>query len=188
MVELGDDMEILYAILFIVIVFGALGILYICQYNKLQHGKTKIDQAEYLIDEALRNKYDILIKADELSKKELNKDKSFFKDLAELKDENISNFDLDRKLKEFDGILNQLKADYKEFGENKELKKIISDNKRNDEKLQAAKSYYNKYTTELNELIRKFPSNIVARMHGWDIKEYFDGKNMQDEIIDDFKL
>ena len=71
---------------------------------------------------------------------------------------------------------------------NKEFKKLLSDTKKEDEKLQAAKSYYNKYTSELNDLIRKFPSNIVARMHGLKIKPFFDGKNMQDEIFDDFKL
>jgi hypothetical protein len=40
----------------------------------------------------------------------------------------------------------------------------------------------------MNDLIRAFPSNIVSRMHRFDIKSFFDGKNMQDEIIDDFKL
>ena len=187
-VELGDYMEILYAILFIVIVVGAIAILYIYQYNKLQHSKTKIDQAEYLIDESLRNKYDLLLEAENFTMNELGKDKSFFKGLDKIKKENISNFDLDRKFKDYNGILNQLKADYVQLGTNKEFKRILNDNKKIDEKLQAAKSFYNKYTSELNDLIRKFPSNIVARMHGMDIKTFFDGKNMQDEIFDDFKL
>ena len=181
-------MEILYAVLFIVIVIGAIAILYIYQYNKLQHSKTKIDQAEYLIDESLRSKYDLLLEADIFTMKELNNDKSFFKGLDKLKKENISNFDLDRRFKDYSGVLNQLKADYIDLASNKEFKRIINDNKRIDEKLQAAKSFYNKYTSELNDLIRKFPSNIVARMHGMEIKAFFDGKNMQDEIFDDFKL
>ena len=181
-------MELLYAVLFIVIIIGAIAILYIYQYNKLQHSKTKIDQAEYLIDESLRGKYDLLLEADNFTMRELKKDKSFFKGLDKLKNENISNFDLDRRFKDYDGILNQLKADYVELANNKEFKKLVNDNKRLDEKLQAAKSFYNKYTSELNDLIRKFPSNIVARMHGMEIKTFFDGKNMQDEIFDDFKL
>ena len=53
-------MEILYAILFIVIIGGVIAILYIYQYNKLQHSKTKIDQAEGLIDEALRDNLDLI--------------------------------------------------------------------------------------------------------------------------------
>ena len=181
-------MEILYAILFIVIILGAIATLYVYQYNKLQHSKTKIDQAEYLIDESLRNKYDLLLEIDKLSMSILNSEASYFKGLDKVKNENISNFDLDRKFKDYISIFNQLKLDYSKLAEDKEIKRLTNENKKLDEKLLAAKSYYNKYTSELNDLIRKFPSNIVARMHGMSIKAFFDGKNMQDDIIDDFKL
>ena len=175
-------MPLLYSFLFIVIIVGALGIFYIYQYNKLQHSKTKIDHAECLIDEALRNRYDILIKA------ELGSEKTYFKGLDKVKNENISNFDLDRKLTEYVHLLEQIKLDYPDLANNKGFKEIMSDSKKAAEKLQAAKSYYNKYTSELNDSIRTFPSNIVSRLHRIDIKPFFDGKNMEDEIVDDFKL
>lgn len=181
-------MVILYSFLFIIILIGAIGILYVYQYNKLQHSKTKIDHAECLIDESLRNRYDILISADKLIKNELDKDKTYFKGLDKVKNENISNFDLDRKLTEYVNLLEQIKLDFPDLANNKGFKDILSDNKKASEKLQAAKSYYNKYTSELNDLIRTFPSNIVSRMHRIDIKPFFDGKNMEDEIVDDFKL
>lgn len=181
-------MPILYSFLFIIILIGALGILYVYQYNKLQHSKTKIDHAECLIDEALRDRYDILVRADKLIKTELESDKSYFKGLDKVKNENISNFDLDRKLTEYMNLLEQIKLDYPDLTGNKGFKEIINENKKVSEKLQAAKSYYNKYTSELNDLIRQFPSNVVARMHGIIIKPFFDGKNMEDEIFDDFKL
>lgn len=180
-------MELLYSFLFIIIIIGAIGILYVYQYNKLQHSKTKIDQAEVLIDDALRNRYDILINIDKLFIKEIDK-KSFFKDLDKLKDTNISNFDLDRKLVEYFNLISQIKSDHKEIAENTDLKSLLSQDKKVVEKLTAAKSYYNKYTSELNDLIRAFPSNIIARIHGINIKSFFDGKNLEDDIVDDFKL
>ena len=181
-------MAFLYSFLFIVILLGALGILYIYQYNMLQHAKTKIDQAECLIDEALRNKYDVFIRADQLVKKSLKSSKSFFLDLDNIKEKNISNFDLDRKIKEYTSILNQIKIDYAKLAEDKGFKELLSELNKAEEKLQAAKSYYNKYTSELNDLVRTFPSNIVAKMHGIQIKTFFDGKNLEDTIVDDFKL
>lgn len=181
-------MEILYAIMFIVIIVGVLAIFYIYQYNKIQHNKTKIDKSEYLIDEALRDKYDLLLEIDKITMSELKSETTYFKGLDKIKNENISNFDLDRKFKDYISIFNQLKLDYASLGEVKEIKKLTNENKKIDEKLQAAKTYYNKYTSDLNDLIRKFPSNIVARLHGIGIKPFFDGKNMEDEIIDDFKL
>lgn len=181
-------MEILYALLFIIIIFGSIGILYVYQYNKLQHSKTKINQAECLIDDALRNRYDLLLRVDKYIQTELDNDKTFFKGLEKLKDKNISNFDLDRKITEYINLWMQIKNDYSDLNNKKAFKELLNENKRIDEKLQAAKSYYNKYTNELNDLIRSFPSNIVARMHKIEIKPFFDGKNMEDEIIDDFKL
>lgn len=181
-------MVILYSFLFIIILVGAVGILYVYQYNKLQHSKTKIDHAECLIDEALRNRYDILVSADKLIKSELGNDKTYFKGLDKVKNENISNFDLDRKLVEYINLLEQIKLDFPDLNSNKGFKEVLSDSKKVSEKLQAAKSYYNKYTSELNDLIRTFPSNIVSRLHRIDIKPFFDGKNMEDEVIDDFKL
>lgn len=181
-------MPLLYSFLFIIIIIGALGILYVYQFNKLMHSKTKIDQAECLIDEALRGRYDILLKADKLIQTELKNDKTYFKGLDKIKKEDISNFDLDRKLTEYLNLLEQIKIDNPSLGEIKGFKDITSEIKKEGEKLQAAKSYYNKYTSELNDLIRTFPSNIVAKMHNIEIKPFFDGKNLEDTIIDDFKL
>lgn len=181
-------MQILYGFLFVIIIVGALGILYIFQYNKLQHSKTKIDHAECLIDEALRDRYDVLVRADKLIKAELKSDKTYFKGLDKVKNENISNFDLDRKLTEYVNVAEQIKSDFPDLATNKAFKDILNDDKKISEKLQASKSYYNKYTSELNDLVRQFPSNIVAKMHSIAIKPFFDGKNMEDEIIDDFKL
>ena len=181
-------MPILYSFLFIIILIGAIGIFYVYQYNKLQHSKTKIDHAECLIDEALRNTYDILLKADKVIQSELGGEKTYFKGLEKVKNENISNFDLDRKLTEYVSLLDQIKLDNSELANNKGFKDILNEMKKASEKLQAAKSYYNKYTSELNDLIRTFPSNLVARLHAINIKPFFDGKNMEDEIVDDFKL
>ena len=130
-------MPILYSFLFMIIIIGAVGILYVYQYNQLQHSKTKIDHAECLIDEALREKYDLLLKADKLIQSELNNDKTFFKGLDKIKSENISNFDLDRKLTEFIRLLEQIKLDYPDLTNNKGFKEIINENKKNDEKFQA---------------------------------------------------
>ena len=177
-------MPLLYSFLFIIIIICSLGILYVYQFNKLMHSKTKIDQAEYLIDEALRNRYDILLRADKL----INNDKTYFKGLEKIKKEDISNFDLDRKLTEYLSLLEQIKIDNPTLGDVKGFKDLLNENKKEGEKLQAAKSYYNKYTSELNDLIRTFPSNVVAKMHGISIKPFFDGKNLEDTIIDDFKL
>ena len=181
-------MPILYSLLFIVIVFGAIAICYAYQFNRLMHSKTKIDHAEMSIDESLRERYDLLVKADTIIKAELDSDKTFFKGLDKVKEEDISNFDLERKLEDYMNTLEQIKLDHEELLNKKNIKELLADCKENSEKLQASKSFYNKYTSELNDLVRTFPSNLVARMHRIEIKPFFDGKNMEDDIVNDFKF
>ena len=48
--------------------------------------------------------------------------------------------------------------------------------------------FYNKYTSKSNELVRKFPSNIIAKFHNISIRNFFDNKDLNDDIINDFKL
>ncbi len=174
--------------LLIVIAVSILAIIYINSYNDLQYLKTKIDSAESVIDEALRNKYDLIVKANSIIKKELKSKKEYLKDLKTLKNEKISNFDFDRRLVECQNILNDLIADHDKLQENKELTNLLYEIKSTDERLFSGKDYYNRNTTESNQLIRKFPSNIVAKLLHYKVRPYFDGKDMQDDDLDDFKL
>ena len=181
-------MEFIYAIL-IILIIGCLGaIMYIIYYNKLQDCKLKIDESESIIDENLRNKYDLLINIGNLIEGIIKDDKVSFKELKDLKKEELSNYDLDRKLNEFVILLNTINNDYKELDENNDYLDNMNKLKRIDEELIAAKKFYNTYIGDSNLLVRKFPSNIVAKFHNITIKNFFDGKDMNDEIIKDFKL
>ena len=173
-------------ILVIIIIIGMISLLYVITYNDLVSYKIRIEKAEGIIDEKLREKYDLIAKMNINIKKVVNK-KDYLKDYIELKDKRISNYEMDRKLTEAMNIILEVKNDYselnnKEFNDN--FKKIGEIN----ETLISCKTYYNKNTSELNKIIRKFPSNIVAKIHRYKIKPFFDGKNMQDAVIDDFKL
>ncbi len=173
-------------ILLLIIILGTIAIFYVITYNNLVNYKIKIEKAEGIIDESLRQKYDLIAKMNLAIKKVVTK-KDYLKDYIDLKDKRISNYELDRKLTEAMNIILEVKNDFEELNTkefNSDLKEVNVIN----ENLISCKNYYNKNTTELNQLIRKFPSNIVAKIHRYKIKPFFDGKNMQDAVIDDFKL
>ena len=117
----------------------------------------------------------------------MKSDKNYFKEYEKLRDINISNFDMDRKLNEgFTLILKMI--DDLNLNNDEDLNKEIENIRRLDEKLTATKNYYNKNTSLENAIIRKFPTNFIARIHNFKLKLFFDGKDMEDEIIDDFKV
>ena len=181
-------MELLYALLIILILVCLLAIVYIFYYNRLQDFKIKTDEAEAIVDECLRKKYDSIIDIKTMINKIVKNNKINFKDFEEIKNQEISNFDLDRKLNEFMNLIETIFNDYKSVKQNKDLNEKLDEINRIDEKITSAKAYYNKYISESNELVRKFPSNIVAKFHNIKVKNFFDNKDMNDDDINDFKL
>ena len=174
-------------VLIIIIILASGGIYYVIYFNKLNDLKTKVMEAESIIDENLRIKYETLIRISNSLKKHMKSDKNYFKEYEKLRDINISNFDMDRKLNEGFTLILKMMDDLN-LNDNEELIKEIDNIKRLDEKLTATKNYYNKNTSLENAIIRKFPTNIVAKIHKFKLKLFFDGKDMEDEIIDDFKV
>lgn len=167
---------------------GILAILYIAIYNKIQVLNIRVNEAETIIDEELRKKYDLILQSEAIIKKTTKKEITLFQELKDLKVKDISTFDFERKCVEGYNLVRQIQSDYESLNKNDDFLKIINSILDSNEKLEAAKSFYNKYTSKLNEVIRKFPSNIVALIHQVKVKTYFDGKNMFDEEIEDFKL
>ncbi len=174
-------------VLIIIIILASGGIYYVIYFNKLNDLKTKVMEAESIIDENLRIKYETLIRISNSLKKHMKSDKNYFKEYEKLRDINISNFDMDRKLNEGFTLILKMMDDLN-LNDNEELIKEIDNIKRLDEKLTATKNYYNKNTSLENAIIRKFPTNIIAKIHKFKLKLFFDGKDMEDEIIDDFKV
>ncbi len=175
-------------ILVAIILIGSIIICYIFNYNKIQSLNIKINESENIIDNELRKKYDLIMRSKKTINKLIKKELPYFKELESLKSSNVSNFDIDRKLTEGESLIYQIKNDYKSLDENNEYIDIITSIKDCNEVLEAAKSFYNKYTTEINLLIKKFPTNIISKFHKVKLRNYFDGKNMFDDEIKDFKL
>ena len=177
---------VFYIILSFIIVFCLLALLYLSTYNKIQRIKIRIDEAETIIDDMLRTRYDLILKASEIINSYLSRE--YFKDLEALKNKKISNFDMDRKITDGLNLYEKIKNDNKNLNDDEKIKEIDLNLKLNEEKLEAAKAYFNLNTTNLNSVLKTFPSMIVGRIHNIKIRPYFDGKDLNDDDINDFKL
>ena len=166
----------------IIIIISLLAMWYIIIYNKIKNNQSKIEKVESIIDEDLRHKYDLLMEIEQ----NIPSKKDYFKEFKELKNADISNFDLERKLKEAEITIKKAYEDLKPNNDN--TKELFYQIKTTNEKISAGISYYNHHMNKRNDYIRKFPNNIIAHLHGITTKPFFDQKDMTDDIIDDFKL
>lgn len=179
-------MDLISIILFIIIIGSLLSIIYALMYNQFQNYIIKINIIEKDIDNTLRNKYDLLNKIIKIIENKTNE--KIETELPHLKDEKLSNFELDRKLISITDMIIQLKDKYPELNNNKTFNNTYNELNETDEQLIAYKNYYNDNIIKFNKLIRMFPSNIVGKISRFDEKLFYDQKNMHDEDIKDFKL
>ncbi len=175
-------------ILILLALLGLYFIMHILIYNHIQVFKTRIDHVEGIIDENLREKYDLILRAEEVIKEKIAEKKEYLKELKELKEQKISNFDFCRKLSESENIVINLYHDNEQLENNENIEEVLVDLKKINEHLSALIAFYNKYTSSLNSYIRKFPNNIIAKIHHVKVRPFFDGKDLTDDDIDDFKI
>lgn len=181
-------MELITYILLICIVICLLLIWYINVYNNFQNYIIRINEAESFIDTTLRKRFDLLNKSIDIIKAVTNTKKDVLNQIKELKSSKLSNFELDRKLYEIINEFNGYKENSEELKNNENFLKVDLGIIESESEIVAARKYYNDIITDYNKLVRTFPSNVVAKVSGYKTKTYFDGKNMEDEDIKDFKL
>lgn len=173
----------------ILVIFVCLILILIAStYNKFQVFIIRINEAETNIDSVLRKRFDLLNKSIEIIKENTDTEDKVLNQIEKLKSKKISNFELDRKL--YDGIkeFNKYKEKYPKLKNNESFVKIDIELSESEAEIVAFRKYYNDIITDYNKLVKSFPSNLIAFICKFKDKLYFDGKDMSDDDIKDFKL
>ena len=156
-------------------------------YNRFQSLIIRINESEACIDNILRKRFDLLNKV--IGIIETNtKEKNVLEIIGKLRSKKLSNFDLDRKLYEAINEYSVYKQKYDSLKNNNEFLKIDIELNETEAEIVALRKYYNDIITDYNKLAKTFPSLLVALVFRYKKKTYFDGKNMDDNITNDFKL
>ena len=157
-------------------------------YNQFQVLIIRVNEAEANIDAVLRKRFDLLNKSIDVIKANTKTEENVLEQIVKLRSRKLSNFDLDRKL--YDGIkeFEKYKEEYPKLKSVEGFMKIDIALNESEAEIVAFRKYYNDIITDYNKLVKSFPTNIIALLFKFKSKLYFDGKDMNDEIVDDFKL
>lgn len=157
-------------------------------FNQFQVLIIRINEAEANIDAVLRKRFDLLNKSIDVIKANTKTEDDVLGQIVKLRSRKLSNFDLDRKL--YDGLkeFEKYKAEYPKLKNVESFMKIDIALNESEAEIVAFRKYYNDIITDYNKLVKAFPTNIIALIFKFKSKLYFDGKDMNDEIVDDFKL
>ena len=180
-------MDILIYSLIVFIIICLILIWIISTYNKFQSFIIRINESEASIDTTLRKRFDLLNKSIGIIE-ENTKEKNVLELIGKIRSKKLSNFDLDRQLYDAINEYTRYKEKYSDLKNNTDFLKIDIELNETESEIVALRKYYNDIITDYNKLAKSFPSNLVRIMCKYKKKPYFDGKNMDDDITNDFKL
>lgn len=181
-------MMVFYITIAIFILISIIAVIYGLIYNKFQELLIKTNEVEASIDAVLRKRFDLLNKSINIIKANTIVEHEVLELIVKLRSRKLSNFELDRQLYDAINEFNSYKEAFPTLMERESFTKI--DHSLNDSEIEiiGLRKYYNDTITEYNKLVKKFPSNIVAKISKYKQRPYYDGKDMTDNITNDFKL
>lgn len=181
-------MEVFMIIFLITIIICIIAIWYVMTYNNFQNLIIKINESESFIDNTLRKRFDLLNKSIGIIKANTDIEEEVMGNIVKLRSRKLTNFDLDRQIYQAIIDFNNYREKYPSLKKNDSINKINNDLQESELEIIASRKYYNDVITDFNKLVQNFPSNIIAKFSNYKLRPYFDGKDMTDDIVNDFKL
>ena len=181
-------MEFFTIVNLIFVILVLILMIFVSYYNKFQSYMIRINEVEAEIDSTLRKRFDLLNRSINIINANVKLEKEALEIIVKLRSRKLSNFELDRILYDAINEFNSYKDIYPELNQVESFIKISASLNESEVEIHALRKYYNDVITKYNELIRKIPSNIVAKVFKYKFKNYFDNKDMTDEVVNDFKL
>lgn len=195
--------NVVFLIVGIVAILVALTIIFYKYFNeRINIILNKVNKSSEDCYKKLNTKLDLLKKMINHITTNLKIDSKTFNEVNDLKIESLDSFKEEKLLnkcyKEINKILedNPLKEMKSKRGRKKKdsnesknnINDLIKKYADNDLKLVALRTYYNVYTLEFNNMIKKFPYNIIAKIKKYSIKTLLEGKELDINFNNDLEV
>ena len=167
-------MDIVYIILIVITVLFFIFLFFDITLYKLKYSASKISLVEEKINNILDNKYNNIIRINDIIKEKIGTEKEIIDDISSLKEEGKTKSEIDNVLVDSLGKIEYIREQYDELDNEEELNNLFSDIKKDDESLNAYKKYYNDNVNDYNLLVSKFPYVITAKLFKHKPKDFFD--------------
>lgn len=173
----------------IVGIAAVLVIALIAIYNSLVHSKVRVDEAWSDINVQLKRRYDLIPNLIETVKGYASHEKSVFEEVTEARSNAMNAQSPKEKAQAenmFTGALKSLFAvaeAYPDLKANENFKALQDELVDTEDKIQAARRFYNGAARDLNIKIKTFPNIIFAGPLGFSAREFFDVDESEAEAV-----
>ena len=165
--------------LIVIIVLVVLVLIVVGMFNKLVRAKNQVDEAWSDIDVQLKRRYDLIPNLVETVKGYATHEKELLENVTKARTEAMgakSFEDKAEKENQLSGTLKSLFAvaeNYPNLKANENFSKLQDELTDTEDKIQAARRFYNGNVRDYNITVESFPSNVIAGMFSYKKREMF---------------
>ena len=158
----------------------------IAVYNGLVRLKNRVDEGWSDIDVQLKRRYDLIPNLVETVKGYATHEKELFENVTKARNQAMQAGSLEDKAQAENMLTDTLKSlfavaeNYPDLKASDNFAKLQDELSDTENKIQAARRFYNGLVRDFNTKIEVFPNNLIAGMLGFSKREFFEVKNEQE--------
>jgi hypothetical protein len=184
-----NKLNVILLIIDIIITLAAVSyIMYRVNNEKLNHNKNKLIDSEGECLKVYKNKYDLLMKIIEITQSKYKIDSKVFEDAKQIDITSLDSFKNEKLLNKCFKEVLQIREDNTKVRETKAYKELISEYNKNEILLVSLRSYHNKYTLIFNDMIKKFPYNIISKIKRYNINSLIEGSEIDNNFNNNLEV
>lgn len=164
----------------ILIVIAVLALWLIATYNGLIRSRNRVDEAWSDIEVQLKRRYDLIPNLVSTVKGYATHEKGVFEEVTEARTAAMNAGNMQEKLKDENMLTGALKSlfavaeNYPDLKANQNFAQLQTDLTDTENKIQAARRFYNGNVRDFNTKLQVFPTNMIANMLRFTAREFFD--------------
>ena len=183
--KIFNIIELIFA--FIVTTILLIVILFKYYNEKINNLKYKLDNSEDDYIDKMKEKHNIIVKLIELVENKYKINIKLFDEVKEMDINEISNINDSLLDKCYSEIL-QIKEDNQKTRELKSFRELIDKFEDMETYIVALRTFYNKYVLEYNNMIKKFPYNIISKFEKLNLQTILEGKELVVNLQNDLEV
>lgn len=169
------------SITWILLIIGVVLVLWlIATYNGLIRSRNRVDEAWSDIEVQLKRRYDLIPNLVNTVKGYAKQESTVFENVTKARTAAMNAGSMQEKLKDENMLSGALKSlfavaeAYPELKSNQNFMQLQSDLTDTEDKIQAARRFYNGNVRDFNTKLQTFPTNTIGSMLGFAAREFFD--------------
>ncbi|MEM9468875.1 MAG: LemA family protein [Pseudomonadota bacterium] len=171
-------------------VIGAIALFVITLYNRLVALRQNRENAFSDIDVQLKQRFDLIPSLVETVKGYAGHEKGVFEEVTAMRAKVSAADSTGERIQAEAGLgnalinLNAVAENYPDLKADQNFQKLMAELSDIENKIAAARRFFNNATSELNTAVQQFPANLIAGTFGFKTEEFFDVSDAEREVLE----